>query len=298
LQDSPALKAGIKACDTITSVDGDSLRGLSLEDAVSKMRGERGTNVKVTVKRADGAQEQMDLLREDIKLSCIESCRILQGEIGYIRLKQFTATTVDELEDSLRKLVKEGACKLIFDLRDNPGGLLSAAIGVANLFLEKGSVIVTLKSRSGEETEHEYTAGGRGYKLRDLPIVVMVNGGSASASEVVAGALRDNGRAMLVGQKSFGKASVQSVVKMSLRPECAVRLTTGYYYTPNGTLIHGSGIEPDHEVLLTLVSQRQIQRHYLQEAYRVHSANEKAVEEPDDKQLEKAMELLCQKEVE
>ncbi|MDD2597622.1 MAG: S41 family peptidase [Kiritimatiellae bacterium] len=296
LQDSPALKAGIKAGDTITSVDGDSLRGLSLEDAVTKMRGESGTSVKVTVERADGAHEQVELLREDIKLSCIESYRMLQGEIGYVRLKQFTATTVDELEDSLRELVKAGARKLIFDLRDNPGGLLSAAVGVADLFLEKGSMIVTLKSRSGEESEHEYAAGGRGYKLRDLPMVIMVNGGSASASEVVAGALRDNGRATLVGQKSFGKASVQSVVKMSLRPECAVRLTTGYYYTPNGTLIHGQGIEPDHEVLLTLVNQRQIQRHYRQEAYRVRTPDEKAAEEPDDKQLEKAMELLSQRE--
>lgn len=296
LQDSPALKAGIKAGDTITSVNGDSLRGLSLEDAVTKMRGESGTSVKVTVERADGAQEQVELLREDIKLTCIESCRMLDAGIGYIRLKQFTAATVVELEDSLRKLVKEGATELIFDLRDNPGGLLSAAVGVADMFLEKGSVIVTLKSRSGEETEHEYTAGSRGYKQDHLPMVVMVNGGSASASEVVAGALRDNGRATLVGQKSFGKASVQSVVKMSLRPECAVRLTTGYYYTPNGTLIHGRGIAPDHEVLLTLASQRQIQQYYRQQAFRVRTPDEKPAAEPEDKQLEKAVELLCQKE--
>lgn len=296
LQNSPALKAGIKAGDTIISVDGDSVRGLPLEEAVTKMRGESGTSVKVTVERADGAQEQVELLREDIKLACIESCRMLEGGIGYIRLKQFTATTVEELEDALRKLVHEDARKLIFDLRDNPGGLLSAAVGVADLFLEEGSMIVTLKSRSGEETEHEYIAGGRGYKQQHLPMVVLVNGGSASASEVVAGALRDNGRATLVGQKSFGKASVQSVVKMSLRPECAVRLTTGYYYTPNGTLIHGSGIEPDHQVLLTLDSQRQIQRHYRQEAYRIRSPDDKPAEMPVDQQLEKAVQLLNQKE--
>jgi len=293
LQDSPALKAGIQAGDTITSVDGASLQGLSLEDAVAKMRGESGTPVKVTVERANGAREQVELIREDIRLTCIQSCRMLDAETGYIRLKQFTAATIDELQDALQKLDKEGARKLILDLRDNPGGVLSAAIGVADMFLEKGAVITTLRSRAGEEIEHQYKAGGRGYKQTAAPLVVMVNGGSASASEVVAGALRDHARAKLVGEKTYGKASVQSVVKMSLRPECAVRLTTGYYYTPNGTLIHGRGIEPDDEVPLTLADQRLIQRHYMHEAYRVHAPDEKPAAALVDKQLEKAIHVLC-----
>lgn len=292
LQDSPALKAGIQAGDTITSVDGASLQGLSLGDAVAKMRGESGTPVKVTVERANGAREQVELIREDIKLSCIESCRMVDSETGYIRLKQFTSTTIDEVQDSLHQLDKAGARKLILDLRDNAGGVLSAAIGVADMFLEKGAVITTLRSRAGEETEQLYKAGGRGYKQTGLPMVIIVNGGSASASEVVAGALRDNARATLVGQKTYGKASVQSVVKMSLRPECAVRLTTGYYYTPKGTLIHGRGIEPDDEVPLTLADQRLIQRHYMHESLRAHAPDEEPAQALDDKQLEKAINVL------
>ena len=299
LKGSPALKAGIKAGDTITSVDGCSLAGLSLSEAIEKMRGDNGTDVMVTVERANGGvKEQIDLVREDIKLSCVESCKMIESEIGYIRLKQFTATTVDEVEVSLKKLVKKGAKKLIFDLRDNPGGILSAAIGVADIFLDKKSVIVTLKSRSGEDSECEYKSGGRGYKQINMPLVILINGASASASEVVSGALRDNERATLVGERTFGKASVQSVVRMSLRPECAVKLTTGYYYTPSGALIHGEGIKPDEEVLLTLVNRRLIKRHYMREAYLIHSPDDKPVDEPEDKQLEKAKAVLFSSKVE
>jgi carboxyl-terminal processing protease len=181
-------------------------------------------------------------------------------------------------------------------LRDNPGGILSAAIGVSDMFLDKGSVIVTLKSRTSEEPEKKYTSGRRGYKQVDMPMAILVNNGSASASEVMAGALLDNNRATLVGQRTYGKASVQSVVKMSLRPECAVKLTTGYYYTPNGALIHGKGIEPDEEVLMTLANQRLIKRHYMREVYRVPSPEDEPSDKLDDKQLKRAIAVLCQKE--
>ena len=295
LKDSPALKAGIKAGDTITSVNGSSLEGLSLGDAIEKMRGERGSPIEVTVERAGGATEQVKLVREDIKLSCVESYKMLDDEIGYIRLKQFTAATIDEVEDALKRVVKKGARKLILDLRDNPGGILSAAIGVADIFLDKGALIVTLKSRAGEDSEREYKSGGRGYKQINIPLVILMNGGSASASEVVAGALRDNERATLVGERTFGKASVQSVVKMSLRPECAVKLTTGYYYTPSGALIHGVGIEPDEEISITLANRRLIRRHYMHEAYLIHSPDDKPVDDPEDRQLEKAKAVLSQR---
>ncbi len=296
LKDSPALKAGIKSGDTITSVNGNSLKGVSLGAAVEKMRGEKGSSIKVTVERADGAEEQVELVRADIKLACVESCKMLDHKIGYLRLKNFTTTTVDEVKSSLKKLVNEGAQKLIFDLRDNPGGILSAAIGVSDMFLDKGSVIVTLKSRTSEEPEKKYTSGRRGYKQVDMPMAILVNNGSASASEVMAGALLDNNRATLVGQRTYGKASVQSVVKMSLRPECAVKLTTGYYYTPNGALIHGKGIEPDEEVLMTLANQRLIKRHYMREVYRVPSPEDEPSDKLDDKQLKRAIAVLCQKE--
>jgi len=296
LKDSPALKAGIKAGDTITSVNGSSLQGLSLGEAVEMMRGEKGSPVKVTVERADGVADEVELVREDVKLSCIESCRMLEHDIGYIRLKQFTSTTVDEVESSLKELVKRGAQKLVLDLRDNPGGVLSAAIGVSDMFLDKGSLIVSLKSRTADEPEHEYKSGRRGYKLTDMPLAILVNSGSASASEVVAGALQDNGRATLVGQRTFGKASVQSVVKMSLRPECAVKLTTGYYYTPSGSQIHGKGIKPGEEVLLTLSDQRSIKRYYMREAYRNHSPDDDQPVNLDDKQLDRAIAVLCRKE--
>ena len=297
LEESPAFKAGIKAGDTIISIDGRSLQGLSLNDAVKKMRGKNGTSVKVTVERKDGAKEQMDIVRENIKLSCIESCRILDDHIGYMRVRQFTSATTSEVKECLKELAGQGAEKLIFDLRDNPGGILSAAVGVSDIFLNKNALIVTLKSRTAAEPVHEYKAGGRGYKLLDTPLVVLVNEGSASAAEVVAGALHDNKRATLVGNRTYGKASVQSVVKMSLRPECAVKLTTGYYYTPDGTMIHGEGIAPDDEVQITFETRKLLKHYYMREAYLRHSSIKNEVDAPEDRQIERAKEILSQKKI-
>lgn len=289
LKGSPALKAGIKAGDTITAVNGKSLEGVTLGEAVEKMRGEAGTAIEVTVERANGDHEQVELVRDAVKLTSVESCRMLDDETGFLRVRQFTSSTPSEVQDGLRSLEKQGVQKMILDLRDNPGGVLSSAVEVSGFFLERGKLIVSLKSRTGDDREREYKSGW-GYKFPDLPLVVLVNRGSASASEVVAGALRDNQRAVLVGSRTYGKASVQSVIKMSLRPECALKLTTGYYYTPDGELIHGRGIPPDEEVYLSPEQHRQVQQFYMRNVY----GSDKLPLPEADVQLAKAQEVLNQ----
>ncbi len=287
LEGSPALKAGIKAGDTITAVDGQSLKGASLDKAVGQMRGEEGSTVEVTVKRSDGASEKVALIRDSIKLSCVESCRKLDDQTGFLRIRQFTSSTGDDVEKALRSLEKQGVQKMILDLRDNPGGVLSSAVDLSAFFLKKGELIVSLKNRAGGKKERDFKSGG-GYKFPDVPMAVLVNHGSASASEVVTGALRDNQRAVIVGTRTYGKASVQSVIKMSLRPECAVRLTTGYYYTPGKELIHGRGIPPDEEVSLSYAQHSVVKKFFMHEAYRKSDQDIPA----EDLQLAKARELL------
>ncbi len=292
LQGSPALDAGIRAGDTITAVNGDSLQGVTLQDAVEKIRGESGSTVQVTVEHEDGGTREVELVRGDIKLSSVQSCRMVDDTTGFLRVRQFTHSTAAEVAEALDALAKKGMRRLVFDLRDNPGGVLSAAVDVAGFFLEKGDLIVSLKSRGGREEEREYRAGG-GRKLRRVPVALLVNRGSASAAEVVAGALRDNKRAVLIGERTYGKASVQSVIKMSLRPECAVRLTTGHYFTPAGDLIDGQGIPPDEEVRVAHAAESGIKKHYMQDSLRNSSADGAEVF-ADDRQLARALEILAE----
>jgi carboxyl-terminal processing protease len=290
LEGSPALNAGIRAGDTITAVNGDSLQGVTLQDAVEKIRGDSGSRVQVTVEQADGATREVELVRGDIKLSSVQSCRMADEATGFLRVRQFTHSTASEVAEALDALLKKGMRRLVFDLRDNPGGVLNAAVEVAGLFLEKGDLIVSLKSRGGQEQEREYRAAG-GRKPPRFPVAVLVNRGSASAAEVVAGALRDNRRAVLIGERTYGKASVQSVIKMSLRPECAVRLTTGHYFTPAGELIDGEGIRPDEELRLAHGDEQGIKRHYMQNSFRNSSADGAEIF-ADDRQLARALEVL------
>ena len=290
LEGSPALKAGIRAGDKITAVNGASLQGVTLNEAVEKIRGEAGSKVEVTVERAGGGTEQVELVRDDIKVSSVLSSRMIDEKTGFLRLRQFTSSTASDVALALNNLVEQGMERLVLDLRDNPGGVLSTSVEVAELFLEEGDLIVTLKSRGGEDGERRYKAGS-GYKLPEIPVVVLVNHGSASASEVVAGALRGNRRALLVGERTYGKASVQSVIKMSLRPECAVRLTTGYYFTPDGDLIHGQGLEPDEDAQLNYEQRGAVKSHYLRESVRSGGAAGAEIFR-DDPQLDKALEVL------
>lgn len=265
IEDSPAFKAGIHAGDTITAVDGKKLEGTSVDEAVKAMRGEKGSPVKITVERPNGDKAELALVRDEIKLTPVKGVRALGEGIGYVRITQFNEPAVEDFSKALAALEKDRITDLIIDLRDNPGGLLESAVGIAEQILPRGKEIVTVRGRDGVEAQQRFEAGPCERRFTDVPIAVLVNGGSASASEILAGALKAHKRAVLVGEKTYGKASVQNVIKLALRPDCAVRLTTGFYYTPDGKLIHGTGIEPDVQVPVSKSEWRQAQMKRLYE---------------------------------
>ena len=245
IDDTPAFRAGVKAGDLITMLDGQTVQGLTLNEAVDKMRGPAGSTIKLTIKR-DGVDTPIELSmqREVIKIQVVRSR--LEGDIGYVRLTTFNEQT----DPGLRKAVTDLKAKnggtlrgLILDLRSNPGGLLDQAVSVSDDFLEQGEIVST-RSRHPEESQRWNAKSGD--ITGGLPVVVLINGGSASASEIVAGALQDQRRAVIVGTRSFGKGSVQTV--MPLQGSGAMRLTTARYYTPSGRSIQGLGITPDVEV--------------------------------------------------
>ena len=294
IEDSPAFKAGIRAGDTITAVDGKKLEGVSVAEAVKAMRGEKGTSVKVTVERANGEKSDMALIRDDIKVSTVKGVRALGDGIGYLRITEFNEPAAEDFAKALASLEKEKITDLIIDLRDNPGGLLESAVGVAEQILPKGQEIVTVRGRDGVKPQQRFDAGACEHRNTDVPIAVLVNGGSASASEILAGALKAHKRAILVGEKTYGKASVQNVIKLALRPDCAVRLTTGYYYTPDGKMIHGVGIVPDIEVTVPKAEWRQAQMRRLYEEMPGSASGgmRNLMQGVKDEQLDRAKEML------
>ena len=245
IDDTPAYKAGIKTGDFITHIDGEQVIGMSLNDAVDKMRGKVGTKVKLTIRRINQKPFDVKLTREEIKIRSVKS-ELKSGDVAYIRISSFTEDTDQTIEKSLKKLKKEAKNKLkgvVLDVRNNPGGLLDQAVNVSDLFLDKGEIVST-RSRNPEDTV-KYTAKD-GDIAKGLPMVVLINDGSASASEIVAGALQDHKRAIILGEKSFGKGSVQTIIPLGNHG--AMRLTTARYYTPSGRSIQAKGIEPDVEV--------------------------------------------------
>lgn len=246
IDDTPGAKAGILAGDFISEINGESVRGLKLEEAVDKMRGEVNTPIKLMILRK-GADKPIELsiVREIIPIRAVKSR--VEGDVGYLRVISFTEKTYDDLEAAIEKIRKDvPADKLkgfVLDLRLNPGGLLDQAIYVSDAFLERGEVVST-RSRDPEDTRRFNASAG---DLTDgMPLVVLINGGSASASEIVAGALQDLKRATVLGTRSFGKGSVQTIIPMGGKG--ALRLTTALYYTPSGNSIQGTGIEPDIKV--------------------------------------------------
>ncbi len=295
IEDSPAFKAGIQAGDTITAVDGKKLNDVSLDQVVNAMRGEKGSTVKVTLERANGEKMDMSLVRDDIKVPSVKGVRDLGDGVGYLRITQFNEPVAEDFARALIGLEKANLTSLIVDLRDNPGGLLESAVGVTEQVLSKGTEIVAVRGRDGEKPLQRFTAGPCEQRFAELPLVLLVNGGSASASEIMAGALQAHKRAVLVGERTYGKASVQSVIKLALRPDCALRLTTGYYYTPGGKLIHGVGIDPDVEVVVPPSEWRRVQ---MERMVQERSANiggtvtAKADSGIKDVQLERAKEVL------
>ena len=239
---TPAESSGVEAGDKIVKLDGVTTKDISLHDAVKKMRGKPGTELIMTVWR-DKDEKILDIKikRAIIKVKSIKKCEFIDGKIGYIKLVEFQENTARDLEEALKKLESQGMTALILDLRNNPGGLLDGAVDVCEKFLVKDKAIVSVKGRTGGQNM-EFKSSGK-YPHPDYPMIVMANEGSASASEIVAGAIQDNKRGIVLGAKTFGKASVQTVIP--LKDGSAVRFTIAYYYTPSGKLIKSQGIIPD-----------------------------------------------------
>lgn len=245
IEDTPACRAGLKAGDKIVKIDGDVTRDLTLDDAVKKLRGEPGSEVSITVIR-ETAEKMLDfkMARAVIKLKSIKEARVISDDIAYIKLVEFQERTPRDFRKTLNDLIKQGATSLILDLRNNPGGLLDSSVEVADQFLEPDRLIVYTEGRDPEQKTEFISKRKPHYE--DMDVVVLVNKGSASAAEILAGALQDNKRALVVGVMTFGKGSVQTVIP--LRDKSALRLTTAAYYTPSGRNLMDKGIEPDIHV--------------------------------------------------
>jgi carboxyl-terminal processing protease len=239
--DSPAEKAGLKAGDMIIEVDGKSLIGDDIDTQVAKVRGPEGSKVTLTVVRGEDKPIKVDVTRAKIEIKLVESKMI--GDVAYVSLSSFTSsTTASQLTDAVKQLLANNPKGLVFDLRGNPGGFLDQSIAVADIFLNDG---VVLYERRKDGTETVYRSDNNGI-AQDIPMVVLINGGSASAAEIVAGAIQDRGRGKLIGVKSFGKGSVQQINRLSDGSQ--LRVTIAHWFTPNNRGIHGQGLEPDINV--------------------------------------------------
>jgi carboxyl-terminal processing protease len=242
IDDTPAFKAGIKAGDLILQLDGKQVRGLTLQQAVEKMRGRVGTKLKLTIRRGRTQPFNVTITRAKIRITPIKA-RIESKDIGYIRITSFNEQTTNGLRKAFVRISKEAKGKLkgvVLDLRNNPGGLLKEAISVSDAFLDRGEIVSTRGRKKGQGQRWNATKGDI---TKGLAIVVLVNGGSASAAEIVAGALQDHRRAIILGTRSFGKGSVQTIIPLARHG--AIRLTTQRYYTPSGNSIQAKGIKPD-----------------------------------------------------
>jgi carboxyl-terminal processing protease len=260
VEDTPGFKAGILSGDRITKIEGQSTESMTLQDAVKNLRGEPGTEVRISIQRpSSGASMDFTLKRAIINVDMVKDINgrkefpLGENKIGYVRLVQFGEKTSDDLAAALDKLRSQGMQALIVDLRWNPGGLLDQAIEVCQKFLPRGQLVV---STEGRYTNQKFVAKGKGDELPHMPIVVLVNIGSASASEIVAGCLQDLNRAIVLGEKTFGKGSVQSIIPLD--DGSALRLTTAKYYTPSHKVIHEVGITPNVLVPVTEEEERDI----------------------------------------
>lgn len=245
IDDTPAQRAGIQPLDLIISIDGKSTANMDLEQAVDKMRGRPGTKIKIRIRRPD-VKEPLDfeLVREEIKLKSASMIPLADG-YAYARISGFQSNTASDLARLIRNANKadEDLRGMILDLRNNPGGLLNSAIGVSDIFIKDGVIVST----HGRAEDADSSSRANGYDLTDgMQVVVLINGGSASASEIVAGAIQDHERGLVVGIKSFGKGTVQRIIEIS--PNAAIKLTTARYATPSGRFIHEVGIEPDIKI--------------------------------------------------
>ena len=241
IDETPAARAGLRPGDFVTHIDNEAVLGLTLQEAVEKMRGPVNSNIKLMIRRGGGDPFEVTLTRAVIRVQSVRSR--VEGDLGYVRITSFTEQTETGVKNAIDRIKQQTGNKLkglVLDMRNNPGGLLDQAISVSDAFLDKGEIVST-RGRKNEEGQRFNAKPGD--LLGGLPIVVLINGGSASASEIVAGALQDHRRAILLGTRSFGKGSVQTIIPMG--NQGAIRLTTARYYTPSGRSIQAQGIDPD-----------------------------------------------------
>jgi len=244
---TPAWEVGILAGDRIVRIEDEPTTGMSLPDAVSILRGKVGTDVTITVSRNGKVLDDITITRAVIKIDSVKHARMIDENIGYVWFAEFQRQSGEDLEDALRSLEEQGMKALIFDLRNDTGGLLDVAVEVTDKFIPAGEVIVSTRGRHPNASMVRRATKGATHP--DVPMVVLINGLSASGAEIVAGAIKDHGRGILIGSTSFGKGSVQNIIPLA--DESALRLTTAKYYTPSGVCIDGTGIEPDIAVPIT-----------------------------------------------
>ena len=296
IDDTPADKAGIKAGDYITHIDGEQVFDLTLNQAVKKMKGRPGTKVKLTILSEDGESKTLTLKRDIIKVKSVKFEEKMMAsadpedkdapKIGYVRISDFGATTARDLKEALESLEKKKVVGYVVDVRNNPGGYLTAAIDVSDAFLDSGEIVST---RGKEKTDIERVYAKPGDMANGKPVVVLINHGSASASEIVAGALQDNGRGLVMGSQSFGKGSVQQ--QKPLGDGTAIHITIARYYTPSGRSIQNEGITPDVEVLQSKIEVLEKRESTYSEASFKNSlkneqAKQKAEKKSDDEEKE------------
>jgi carboxyl-terminal processing protease len=292
IADTPGERAGIRRGDEIASVDGKILEfGAAIDEVVGRLRGKPQTKVLIGLRRV-GETKQIDLtlVREVIKTESVRDARVLGEGMGYVQITEFSEHTGEQFAKALDGLLKQGIDSIVLDLRNNPGGLLDSAVEVAELFFRKGETVVYTQGRKPGDRE-DYRSEIDGPPL-ELPIAVLINSGSASAAEVVTGALKDTGRAVIVGERSFGKGSVQSVFK--LKSGEGLRLTTARYFTPSGVSIHEKGITPQVEVVMTpeVDSQLSLQRARLERLEPLEFKERFGFEPIEDCQLQAAIDVL------
>lgn len=294
MEDSPGFKAGLLPGDKIVKIDGESTEKMDLNDAVNKLRGEAGTKVSLTIVRpATKEIKEYALVRETIKVASVKDAKLLPAEqagefkIGYARITQFNVPTAEDLGRKLDEMEKQGMQALVLDLRYNPGGLLNSAVDVAGLFLPSKTLVVSTEGRVPSQSRL-YRSSENAKSRPKYPLAILINGGSASGSEIVAGALKDLNRAILVGETSFGKGSVQSVIQ--LQDGSAMRLTTAKYYTPSKQVIHEHGVTPTIRATLTSDQERLLMTQRNEDS--LSEAQRKELQNFHDTQLERAVDAL------
>jgi carboxyl-terminal processing protease len=296
MEDTPGFKAGILSGDRIVKIDGKSADKLGLQEAVQHLRGEPGTDVNVTMFRpSTGETKDLKLTRAIIKVDMVKDINnkkefpLGEDKIGYVRLVQFGEKTSDDLEKAIKKLKAQGMQGFVLDLRWNPGGLLDQAVEVCEKFLPRGQLVVSTEGRNSAQ-DSKRRAMGRGDELNGMPMVILVNVNSASASEIVAGCLQDLHRAQIMGEKTFGKGSVQSI--LPLQDGSALRLTTAKYYTPSHKVIHGEGITPDCPVPMTDDEELAVLLKRRPGLESMDAKDQEKIRNSHDPQLERANDLL------